>query len=150
MKDEFLATLSHELRTPLSAIVGWSNLLLQGQPSEADIKQGLSTIERNARVQTQLIEDLLDMSRIISGKLRLDIQRVLPVAFIEAAINSVRPAADAKGNQAGENSGRAGGAGGGRSKQIAAGGVESFVECNQIYAARGESAGDSCPGGVTY
>jgi PAS domain S-box-containing protein len=99
MKDEFLATLSHELRTPLSAIVGWSHLLLQGTSNEADLRQGLSTIERNARIQTQLIEDLLDMSRIISGKLRLDIQRVLPVAFVEAAIDSVRPAADAKGIQ---------------------------------------------------
>ena len=96
MKDEFLATLSHELRTPLNAIVGWSHLLLQGTPDGSDLKQGLSTIERNARVQTQLIEDLLDMSRIISGKLRLDIQRILPAPIIEAAINSVRPAADAK------------------------------------------------------
>jgi PAS domain S-box-containing protein len=99
MKDEFLATLSHELRTPLSAIVGWSHLLLQGTSGEADFQQGLSTIERNARIQTQLIEDLLDMSRIISGKLRLDIQRVLPVTFVEAAIDSARPAADAKGIQ---------------------------------------------------
>jgi PAS domain S-box-containing protein len=96
MKDEFLATLSHELRTPLNAIVGWSHLLLRGDPDDADFDQGLSTIERNARVQTRLIEDLLDMSRIISGKLRLDVQQVLPVAFVEAAINSVKPAADAK------------------------------------------------------
>jgi signal transduction histidine kinase/CheY-like chemotaxis protein len=97
MKDEFLATLSHELRTPLNAIVGWAHLLLQGKVPEDDLQQGLSTIERNARVQTRLIEDLLDMSRIISGKLRLDIQRVLPVTIIEAALDSVRPAADAKG-----------------------------------------------------
>ena len=96
MKDEFLATLSHELRTPLNAIVGWSHLLLRGEPDDADFDQGLSTIERNARVQTRLIEDLLDMSRIISGKLRLDVQQVLPVTFVEAAINSVKPAADAK------------------------------------------------------
>jgi PAS domain S-box-containing protein len=96
MKDEFLATLSHELRTPLTAIVGWSHLLIRGKPDAQDLEQGLTTIERNARVQTQLIEDLLDMSRIISGKLRLDIQRVLPVSVIEAAINSVKPAADAK------------------------------------------------------
>ncbi|HEY1629037.1 MAG TPA: ATP-binding protein [Tepidisphaeraceae bacterium] len=97
MKDEFLATLSHELRTPLNAILGWSQLLLQGTRHEEDITQGLTTIERNARAQTQLIEDLLDLSRIISGKLRLDIQRVLPITFIEAAIDAVRPAADAKG-----------------------------------------------------
>ena len=96
MKDEFLATLSHELRTPLTAIVGWSHLLLRGKLEDGDLEQGLSTIERNARVQTQLIEDLLDMSRIISGKLRLEIQRILPASVVEAAINSVKPAADAK------------------------------------------------------
>ncbi|MGD0389373.1 MAG: ATP-binding protein [Tepidisphaeraceae bacterium] len=97
MKDEFLATMSHELRTPLNAIVGWAHLLLRGKLGGDDLQQGLSTIERNARVQTRLIEDLLDMSRIISGKLRLDIQRVLPVTIVEAAIDSLKPAADAKG-----------------------------------------------------
>jgi signal transduction histidine kinase/ActR/RegA family two-component response regulator len=101
MKDEFLATLSHELRTPLNAILGWSQLLRQmfrdGKREGSDLEQGLDTIERNARAQTQLIEDLLDMSRIISGKLRLDIQRIAPISFIEAAIQTIRPAADAKG-----------------------------------------------------
>jgi PAS domain S-box-containing protein len=97
LKDEFLATLSHELRTPLSAILGWAHILRRGVKSEADLHKGLDTIERNARVQTRLIEDLLDMSRIASGKVRLDIQPVAPVAFIEAAIETVRPAADAKG-----------------------------------------------------
>jgi len=97
MKDEFLATVSHELRTPLNAIVGWAHLLLRGKLEPNDLQQGLSTIERNARVQTRLIEDLLDMSRIISGKLRLDIQRLMPVTIIEAAIDSATPAANAKG-----------------------------------------------------
>ncbi len=97
MKDEFLATLSHELRTPLSAILGWSQILRRGPRNDADLRKGLDTIERNARVQTQLIEDLLDMSRITSGKVRLDIQPVAPVSFIEAAVETVRPAADAKG-----------------------------------------------------
>jgi PAS domain S-box-containing protein len=96
MKDEFLATLSHELRTPLNAILGWSQLLRTGDNSPEELHQGLDTIERNAKAQTQLIEDLLDMSRIISGKLRLDIQQVMPSAFITAAIDTVRPAADAK------------------------------------------------------
>jgi PAS domain S-box-containing protein len=96
MKDDFLATLSHELRTPLNAILGWSQLLRLGQRTEVDISQGLETIERNARVQTQLIEDLLDMSRITSGKLRLDIQQLSPITFIEAAIATVRPAANGK------------------------------------------------------
>ncbi|MFN2445512.1 MAG: ATP-binding protein [Vicinamibacterales bacterium] len=96
MKDEFLATLSHELRTPLNAILGWSQILRHGTMNEADVSRGLETIERNARVQTQLIEDLLDMSRIASGKLRLDIQPVQPEALVEAAIETVKPAADAK------------------------------------------------------
>jgi len=95
VKDEFLATLSHELRTPLNAILGWAQVLRSG-PKD-DFLKGLETIERNARVQTQLIDDLLDMSRITSGKLRLDIQPLQPVSFIEAAVETVRPAADAKG-----------------------------------------------------
>jgi len=97
MKDEFLATVSHELRTPLNAILGWAHLLRTGTMSEAQVHQGLEVIERNARAQTQLIEDLLDMSRIISGKMRLDIQSVDPTSFIEAAIETVRPGAEAKG-----------------------------------------------------
>ncbi len=97
MKDEFLATLSHELRTPLNAILGWAQILRRGVKSVADLHKGLDTIERNARVQTQLIEDLLDMSRITSGKVRLDAQPLEPVSFIEAALETVRPAAEAKG-----------------------------------------------------
>jgi PAS domain S-box-containing protein len=97
VKDEFLATLSHELRTPLNAILGWSQVLRSGARGEEDYLKGLETIERNARVQTQLIDDLLDMSRITSGKLRLDVQPLQPVSFIEAAVETVRPAADAKG-----------------------------------------------------
>ena len=96
MKDEFLATLSHELRTPLTAILGWAQVLRLGTNGEAEMRQGLETIERNARMQTQLIEDLLDMSRITSGKLRLDIQPVDPPQIIEAAIEAVQPAAEAK------------------------------------------------------
>ncbi|MDQ3487838.1 MAG: ATP-binding protein, partial [Acidobacteriota bacterium] len=98
IKDEFLATLSHELRTPLNAILGWAQVLRSGGTKDPqDLFKGLETIERNARVQTQLIEDLLDMSRITSGKLRLDIQAIMPIAFIEAAIETVKPSADAKG-----------------------------------------------------
>jgi PAS domain S-box-containing protein len=96
MKDEFLATLSHELRTPLSAILGWAQVLRRGSRDGADLQRGLQTIERNARAQAQLIEDLLDMSRITSGKVLLDMQTVAPHAFIDAAIETVRPAADAK------------------------------------------------------
>src|ERR1041385_6436832 len=96
MKDEFLATLSHELRTPLHAILGWSQLLRAPSTDAQELQQGLMTIELNARVQTQLIEELLDMSRIISGKVRLDVRNVDLVAVIEHAIESVRPAAEAK------------------------------------------------------
>ena len=96
VKDEFLATLSHELRTPLNAILGWAQVLRTAK-DEADYRQGLETIERNARIQTQLIDDLLDMSRITSGKLRLDVQQLRPLSFIEAAIDTVQPAVQAKG-----------------------------------------------------
>jgi PAS domain S-box-containing protein len=97
MKDEFLATLSHELRTPISAILGWAQLLKRPGRTEADLALGHDTIERNARIQAQLIEDLLDMSRITSGTVRLDVQTVQPLGFIEAAIETLRPAADARG-----------------------------------------------------
>jgi CheY-like chemotaxis protein len=96
MKDEFLATLSHELRTPLNAILGWSHLLRDLRLTEQERAKGISIIERNARVQIQLIEDLLDMSRIISGKLWLDVQCVELAAIIEETVESVRPAAAAK------------------------------------------------------
>jgi PAS domain S-box-containing protein len=97
MKDEFLATLSHELRTPLNAILGWSQILLSGSRDEEDLAEGLRTIDRNARAQTTIIEDLLDMSRIISGKIRLDVQRVDLAPVVEAAVETLKPAADAKG-----------------------------------------------------
>ena len=97
LKDEFLATLSHELRTPLSAILGWAQVLRLRPEDATQVREGLRTIERNARVQIQLIEDLLDMSRITSGKVRLDVQPVDPLAFVEAAIATVSPGAQAKG-----------------------------------------------------
>jgi PAS domain S-box-containing protein len=96
MKDEFLATLSHELRTPLTAILGWAQVLRRGSRDQADLHRGLQTIERNARAQAQLIEDLLDMSRITSGKVLLDMQVLSPLMVVDAAIETVRPAADAK------------------------------------------------------
>jgi PAS domain S-box-containing protein len=97
LKDEFLATLSHELRTPLSAILGWTQVLRRRPMAGEELQKGLETIERNARMQTQLIEDLLDMSRITSGKMRLDVQPVDPASFIDAAIGTVLPGAEAKG-----------------------------------------------------
>jgi signal transduction histidine kinase/CheY-like chemotaxis protein len=96
LKDEFLATLSHELRTPLNAILGWASMLGRGGKDEETLRRGLETIERNARAQGQLIDDLLDMSRIISGTLRLDVQLLEPDKVIEAALGTVHPAAVAK------------------------------------------------------
>jgi signal transduction histidine kinase/CheY-like chemotaxis protein len=96
MKDEFLATLSHELRTPLNAILGWAGMLQRGVKDEATLRRALETIERNARAQGKLIDDLLDMSRIISGTVRLDVQTVDPARIIEAALGTVHPAATAK------------------------------------------------------
>ena len=97
LKDEFLATLSHELRTPLNAILGWSQLILSGSMKEDDVRRGLETIERNARAQNKLIEDLLEMSSIISGKVRLDMQQLDVASLVDTAVESVRPTAQAKG-----------------------------------------------------
>ena len=97
MKDEFLATLSHELRTPLNAILGWANILRSsGASTPEDLEQGLETIERNARAQAELIEELLDMSRIVNGKLKLNIEPIDLQAVVSDAVESVRPAAVAK------------------------------------------------------
>ena len=96
LKDEFLATLSHELRTPLTSILGWSRLLRDGGLDELDEGRALEAIERNALSQKQLIDDILDVSRIITGKLHINRQSVTLVPVIEAAVDSIRPAAEAK------------------------------------------------------
>jgi signal transduction histidine kinase/DNA-binding NarL/FixJ family response regulator len=96
MKDEFLAVVSHELRTPLNAILGWSQLLHRGALDEPSLAQGMSAIERNARSQARIIDDVLDVSRIIQGKLRLDVQPLGLRAIVREAVDVVRPAADAK------------------------------------------------------
>jgi PAS domain S-box-containing protein len=97
VKDEFLATLSHELRTPLNAIVGWTYLLRAGGLDAPTSQRALETIERNARLQSQLIADILDVSRIVSGKLRIESTPVDLGALLAAAVDTVRPAAQAKG-----------------------------------------------------
>lgn len=96
-KDEFLATVSHELRTPLTATLGWARMLAAGTLDDATKKKAIDVIERNVKSQAQLIEDLLDISRIISGKLRIEVKPVDTTALVEAAVDVVRPAADAKG-----------------------------------------------------
>jgi PAS domain S-box-containing protein len=99
LKDEFLATLSHELRTPLSAILGWTQVLLRGATPKGpeEQKRAIEVIDRNARAQVQLIDDLLDLSRIMTGKLRLDLHQISFTSVVEAAVDSAKPAADAKG-----------------------------------------------------
>jgi signal transduction histidine kinase/CheY-like chemotaxis protein len=97
LKDEFLATISHELRNPLNAIMGWAHMMRLGKLNEANTERAVETIYRNAKSQTQLVADLLDVSRIISGKLRLDVRTVDLINIVNAAIDSIRPATEAKG-----------------------------------------------------
>jgi signal transduction histidine kinase/ActR/RegA family two-component response regulator len=96
MKDEFLATLGHELRTPLNAVLGWAQLLQMPSVDPKEMAEGVTIIERNARAQAQIIEDLLDMSRIISGKVRLQVQSLDLASVVQAALETVQPAAFAK------------------------------------------------------
>jgi PAS domain S-box-containing protein len=97
LRDEFMATLSHELRTPLSAIVGWAHLLRSGNLEDKDRARAVETIDRSAKSQAQLIADVLDVSSIVTGKLRITLQPVGLRAVVESAVETVRPAADAKG-----------------------------------------------------
>ena len=97
MKDEFLAVLSHELRTPLNAMLGWTQLIRKGRLGPEETQRAIEIIERNARVQEQLVSDLLDMSRIISGKFRLELEGIELRPVVESALDTVRPAAAAKG-----------------------------------------------------
>jgi signal transduction histidine kinase/ActR/RegA family two-component response regulator len=96
LKDEFLATVSHELRTPLNAVIGWSRMLASGRLDRENSKHALEVIERNAWAQKQIIEDILDVSRVITGKLQLNLSSVDLVAVVDAALDAVRPAMEAK------------------------------------------------------
>jgi signal transduction histidine kinase/ActR/RegA family two-component response regulator len=97
LKDEFLATLSHELRTPLNAILGWTKLLRANAVPAASVDRALEKVERNAQVQTRLVEDLLEVSRITTGKLRLELKPIDLVTILNTAVDSIRPAAEARG-----------------------------------------------------
>src|SRR6185436_14635527 len=94
LKDEFLATLSHELRTPLNAILGWSRLLRMGKLDDRGQRRAIETIERNAEAQAQLVEDLLDVSRILAGGFRVEVRPIDVRPVVEAAIDSIRPLAE--------------------------------------------------------
>ena len=96
LKDEFLAVISHELRTPLNAIVGWTTLLRSGKADQQLFDKGLEVIQRNALLQSRMIEELLDVSRIVAGKIVLDNQLLEMASIIDDAVNSIRPVADAK------------------------------------------------------
>lgn len=96
LRDEFLATVSHELRAPLNSILGWARMMEKGTLDEKTLEKAVKTIVRNAESQNRLIEDLLDVSRIISGKMRLEVIAIKPIIFVEAALETVRPAAEAK------------------------------------------------------
>lgn len=96
IKDEFVATLSHELRTPLNSIVGWAQFLLRDRSDPEKLRKGLEVIDRNARLQAQMVDDLLDMSRIMSGKLRLDVRSIDLAGVIDDVVASAQPASDAK------------------------------------------------------
>jgi signal transduction histidine kinase len=97
LKDEFLATVSHELRTPLAAVLGWSQLLEDPTLDEPTRERALKTIQHNAKMQTKLLEDILDVSRVVSGKLLLEMQRVELPAVIDGALEGMRPTAEARG-----------------------------------------------------
>ena len=97
LKDEFLATVSHELRTPLTSVVGWANMLRSGGLNAETTAHAVEVIERNAKAQAQIVEDILDMSRIITGKIRLNTQTTDPALTVTAAVETIRPAAHAKG-----------------------------------------------------
>ena len=96
LKDEFLATLSHELRSPLNAIVGWVHIARRHAGDNPELSRSLDTIERNVRAQTQIVNDLLDMSRIMTGQVRLDMQTIDLRDAVWNAVEAVRPAAEAK------------------------------------------------------
>ncbi len=123
-KDQFLATLSHELRTPLNAIYGWARMLDAGRLDEAATRRATEAILRNAAAQVQLIEDLFDVSRVITGNMRLDVRPLNVAAVLEAALDTVRPTAAAKGVRSRVDHRSPGGRDDGRSRPPPAGGLE--------------------------
>ncbi len=138
LKDEFLATLSHELRTPLNAIVGWTHILqANADDASPNVRKAIETIARNAQVQNQLIADILDVSRIVAGSSRLKVQPVDLVSVIEAALDTVRPAAEAKEILLQTIFDASAGSVSGRPRPAAAGGLEPAVQRDQVHARGG-------------
>ena len=145
-KDEFLALLSHELRTPLNAVYGWARICGPTTLEPARTERALDAIERNAAAQVRLIEDLLDISRIVTGKMRLELRPVMLPAVVEAALDSVRPAAEAKGIRL-ESVHRSGRRGARRSGPPPADRLEPAVQCDQVHAEPGPRDHRRPPGG---
>ena len=146
MKDQFLATLSHELRTPLNAVYGWARMLRAGQLDAEAAERALAVIERNAQVQTQMIDDLLDVSRIITGKMRLDAHLVDPKGVVEAAIDAIRPAADAKDIRLQVGARSPGRPDHRRPGPTPAGRLEPAGQCGPLHAQERPRSGDAAPG----
>ncbi len=136
LKDEFLATVSHELRTPLNAILGWASLFNRGTLEEGMVRNALAVIERNARAQAQIIDDILDVSRIITGKLRINPQPLDLAPIIQTAIEALRPAAAAKLITVTHLARSKCRPGRRRPRPHAADNMESFIECHQVYNKR--------------
>ena len=146
-KDQFLATVSHELRTPLGAILGWARILRHQTSDPQTTARGLEAIERNATAQAQLIEDILDVSRIISGKLRLIPQTIDFMAVVRAAVDSIKPAVEARRIHLEDQPQCAGSPGSRGSEPAAAGDLESAFECGEILSGEGPGAARRRPGG---
>ena len=136
MKDEFLATLSHELRTPLNAIVGWTHILRTGPLDPVRTQQAIDTIARNAHLQAQLISDILDVSRIIAGKLRLELRPVDLADVVRSALRDRAAGGGGEGDPRRLRAGSGGGSAHGRCRPTAAGGLEPALERDQVHAAR--------------
>ena len=143
IKDHFLATLSHELRSPLTPILGWTTLLRSGQLGPGDVPRALEVIERNVRLQAQLIDDLLDVSRIVSGKLRMDLRTVDLRVVVEAGLDAVRTAAEQRGVELVVDLGPGAGAGRRRPGAPAAGGLEPGHERGEVLPDGAASCGCS-------
>ena len=133
LKDEFLATVSHELRTPLTAILGWSRLLEGGTLDDAITQQAVETIGRNAKAQAQIVDDILDVSRIITGNLYIDLRPLEVIPVVENAINVVRQTADAKGIKIETFYDSTPATDLRRREPASASSLESVIECGEVY-----------------
>ena len=136
LKDEFLSTLGHELRAPLHAVLGWSRLLESGRLAPEDVQRGGQTIDRNVRILAQLVDDLIDMSGLLSGRLRLDPEETDLAQIVEAALETMQATADAKGVRLEKNAAGPGLPGVWRSAAPAAGRLEPAQQRGEVHTTR--------------